>query len=77
MPEESCICPECESEEFVTKPNQYDVLVFEDGDFIIQESLSTNDKEKIYCRECLAEIDVTQSIANKRVTIDSEKGTGK
>lgn len=69
MTEESFVCPECESEEFITEPNQYDVLVFEDGEFVVQKTLSTNDKERIGCRECWAEIDVAQSIANKRVTL--------
>jgi len=63
------ICPECESEEFITEPNQYDVLVFEEDDFIVQKSVSTNDKEKIYCRECWSKINVAESIANKRVTL--------
>jgi RNA polymerase subunit RPABC4/transcription elongation factor Spt4 len=39
MSEENFVCPECESEEFITEPNQYDVLVFEEDDFVIQ----TND----------------------------------
>lgn len=69
MPEENYVCPECESEEFITEPNQYDVLVFEDDDFVIQKTLSTNDKEIYYCRECLTEVDVAQSIASKRVIL--------
>jgi RNA polymerase subunit RPABC4/transcription elongation factor Spt4 len=69
MPEENYVCPECESEEFITEPNQYDVLVFEDNKFIIQKTLSTNDKEKIICRECWTEVDIAQSIANKRVIL--------
>ena len=62
-------CPECDSEEFVSEPNQYDILTFERRGFVIQEAVSTNDKEKIYCRECGTEIDVDKSLANKRVTI--------
>ena len=63
------ICPECESEEFVSVPNQYDILTFADDDFVVRETASTNDKEKIHCRECATEIDVKESIANKGVTL--------
>jgi len=72
MSEENFVCPECESEEFITEPNQYDVLVFEEDDFVIQKTLSTNDKERLFCRECWAEIDITQSIADKRVMLLTE-----
>lgn len=63
------ICPECDSEEFVSVPNQYDILTFADDDFVVRETAPTNDKEKIYCRECGTEINVEESLANKRVTL--------
>ena len=63
------ICPECDSEKFITEPNQYDVLIFGKGDFVIKKTFSTNDKEKIACRECWSEVDVEESNREKRVIL--------
>lgn len=48
-------CPNCGCAEFVTEPNQYDVLTFEDGDFSIVRSESI-DGAKIFCRDCGKEV---------------------
>lgn len=69
MSEENFVCPECESEEFITEPNQSDVLVFEENKFVIQKTLSTNDKERIACRECWSEIDIEESTRNKKIVL--------
>ena len=49
-------CPNCGSNEFITAPNQYDVLTFRNGNF---KTLSVQqvDVFKIYCRECSEEIE--------------------
>ncbi len=48
-------CPNCGCEEFVSEPNQYDVLTFADGDFRVCRSEKI-DGEKIFCRECGKEV---------------------
>lgn len=53
-------CPECGSNEFVTTPNQYDVLVFGANGFEVQTTEQTDDY-KIFCRECSTEIDIMAS----------------
>ena len=59
-------CPECESEEFITQPNRYDVLTFEESEFVSSYSHFV-DEYKIYCRECSEEINVETSEKEKRV----------
>ena len=54
-------CPKCNSNEFVTEPNQYDILIFAENGFEIQETEQTNDY-KVFCRECFVEIDMIKSI---------------
>lgn len=61
-------CPNCGSLEFVTDPNQYDVLKFNSGHFEI-ESSEFCDEFKLFCRECSVEINEKASeIKNKVVT---------
>lgn len=48
-------CPKCGEGEFVSEPNQYDVLVFSDGQLQINHTESF-DYFKIFCRECGVEI---------------------
>ncbi len=55
-----CTCPECGSSEFITEPNQYDVLIFTKDGFKVQSS-KTIEECKIFCRECSKEIDVLNS----------------
>lgn len=50
-------CLNCGCEEFVSEPNQYDVMIFRDGEFKIIRS-EYMDSEKIFCRECGKEVDV-------------------
>ncbi|MGI8467181.1 MAG: hypothetical protein ACR2N3_01890 [Pyrinomonadaceae bacterium] len=61
-------CPECDSDEFISEPNRYDVFQFEDGDFEIIDSHFI-DEFKTFCRECSEEIDVQLSIQKKRVML--------
>lgn len=53
----NCRCPECGSNEFITEPNRYDVLVFTKDGFKVQSTKAIEDY-KIFCRECSKEIDV-------------------
>jgi len=64
----SC-CPKCGSEEFITEPNQYDVLFFEAGQFDIRRSESFDDYCKIFCRECGGEVNDDKSNQAKRVIL--------
>jgi len=52
-------CTKCNSEEFVTEPNQYDILRFVNGKFEVIRSEFTDEECKIFCRECGAEINNT------------------
>ena len=54
-------CPKCGSDEFVTEPNQYDVLSFTDRGWQI-EAMYEVDGFKTFCKKCLAEIDMEKSI---------------
>jgi hypothetical protein len=45
-------CKKSNFEYFVTLPNRYDILRIIDGKFRIVKSEFSNDKEKIFCREC-------------------------
>lgn len=61
-------CPKCGSLEFITEPNQYDVLKFNNGHFETK-GLEFCDEFKLFCRECSAEINEKASeIKNKVVT---------
>ncbi len=62
------ICPECDSEEFISEPNRYDIFQFEDNDFIVVNTHFI-DEFKTFCRECSEEIDVEFSIQNKKVVL--------
>ena len=53
-------CPNCGSEEFISEPNQYDVIVFTKDGFETQ-STETIEEYKIYCRECSKEVDISNS----------------
>jgi ribosomal protein S27AE len=53
-------CPNCGSSEFITEPNQYDILEFSKNGF---ETITTEvvDDSKIFCRECGKEVDILKS----------------
>lgn len=62
------ICPNCYSEEFISSPNQYDILVFEDGNFSILKS-EFIDEVTIYCRGCGETIDYDASMKTGKIII--------
>ena len=57
---QKCKCPNCGLIEFITEPNQYDVLEFSKNVF---ETITTEtiDDYKIFCRECGKEVDILKS----------------
>jgi hypothetical protein len=63
-------CPNCNSEEFITEPNQYDVLAFGKQGFITQ-STEQIDEFKIFCRLCSREVDTLKS--DKKIVLKKEK----
>ncbi len=65
-------CPNCGSEEFVTEPNQYDMLYFENGEFRISHTEFV-DVYAIRCRGCGGDIDEEKSIERKRVVLKKLK----
>ena len=62
-------CPKCGSEEFITHPNQYDCLIFVNGQFKVEKSEFINEKERFFCRQCSAEIDEKASIEDKKIVL--------
>ena len=50
-------CQYCGSLEFMTEPNQYDVLTLEEGKFIVKSTEQIDDY-KVFCRECGKEVDL-------------------
>ncbi|OIO45910.1 hypothetical protein COX24_00115 [bacterium (Candidatus Gribaldobacteria) CG23_combo_of_CG06-09_8_20_14_all_37_87_8] len=48
-------CSKCGAGEFITTPNQYDVLTFSKGKFEIVGTELINDF-KVFCRGCSAEV---------------------
>jgi DNA-directed RNA polymerase subunit RPC12/RpoP len=59
-------CPNCGAIEFVTEPNQYDILVFTQNGFETQIAAQIDDY-KVFCRECSAEIDIVKS--DKKIVV--------
>ncbi len=62
------VCPECDSEEFISEPNQYEVYEFSEGDFVATDSHFI-DEYKIYCRECSSEVNVEESNQRKNIVL--------
>jgi predicted nucleic-acid-binding Zn-ribbon protein len=62
-------CPKCGSAEFITQPNRYDCLRIVNGKFQVENSEFINEKERIFCRECGAEIDEEILLQNKKVIL--------
>jgi predicted nucleic-acid-binding Zn-ribbon protein len=54
-------CPECGANEFVTEPNQYDILVLTKKGFEVQ-STEQIDGCKVFCRKCSSEINLLKSV---------------
>lgn len=49
-------CPKCGEGEFITEPNQYDILTVSDGKLQVDHT-ETIDDFKIFCRECGVEVE--------------------
>ena len=62
-------CPNCNSEEFITKPNHYDILKFGNKKFDVIKSEFAEDKYKIFCRECGYEVDEKSSMENNKIIL--------
>jgi hypothetical protein len=62
-------CPKCGSVEFITQPNRYDCLRIINGNFQVEKSEFTAEEERIFCRECGAEIDEEASLQNKKIVL--------
>ena len=72
MKREDLKCPKCNSDGFITMPNRYNILKFVDGKFEVEKSEFTNEKERIFCRDCSIEIDETTSLRNKKVVLKNK-----
>lgn len=70
-------CPKCGSDEFITKPNRYNVLRFIGGDFQVDKTEIINHECRIFCRECGAEVDVDASIKNREVALKDTRASAK
>jgi len=68
MNENNC-CPNCGSERFITEPNQYDVINFENGNFNVIRSESTDDQYEVFCEECNEEIDFNGSLDKGQIIL--------
>jgi len=67
----SCQCPRCGSEEFISEANRYDCLRFVNGGLRIEKSEFTNAEERIRCRQCGADIDLTATLMQKRIVLSN------
>ena len=54
MTTEKYLCENCGNNEFVTKPNHFDLFSAEDGKLIFQESMLVEDdsQTELFCFEC-------------------------
>jgi len=62
-------CPKCGSIEFITQPNRYDCLSILNGQFQVEKSEFIDEKERIFSRECGAEIDEKALLQNEKVVL--------
>ncbi|MBI3159577.1 MAG: hypothetical protein HYZ26_08280 [Chloroflexi bacterium] len=62
------ICPACGSDEFVSTPNRYDVLAFEESKFEVVDSHFT-DEETVTCRECGEVVDIEESERQGKIVL--------
>jgi len=70
-------CPKCGSDEFITKPNRYNVLRFIGGSFQVDKTEIINDEYRIFCRECSAEVDVDTCAKNGRVVLKDTRASAR
>lgn len=68
MPSRKNRCPNCDSPEFISELNRYDVYEFQNDDFEVTNN-NYLDEFKTFCRDCQEKIDVSASIENKRMTL--------
>lgn len=73
MSENEGRCPNCNSERFITEPNQYDVISFESGNFNVIRSESTDDGYKVFCEECYEEIDFNESLKQGKIILKANE----
>lgn len=66
-------CPKCGSEEFAAQPNRYDYLRFVNGHSQVEKSEFINEKVRVFCRGCGAEVDEEASVQNKEVVLSVTK----
>jgi hypothetical protein len=59
-------CPFCDSDEFISEPNKYDIFNFLNGSFEIIK-VEQIESFKIFCRECGKEIDLKKSEENRKI----------
>ncbi len=52
-------CQYCGSLEFITEPNQYDILTLEEGKFVVKSTEQIDDY-KVFCRGCGKEVDLSK-----------------
>lgn len=71
--ENSNQCPKCGSTEFLTEPNQYDVISFVNGNFNVIRSESTDDEYKVFCQECYEEIDFNGSLDKGKIILKTNE----
>lgn len=45
-------CNACGSQEFVTKPNRYDIYEVINNKLVLSKSVFIEDEIKLFCREC-------------------------
>jgi len=64
------LCPSCGASEFITEPNQYEVLTFTDKGFQVLHNEYMYDY-RIFCRECSAEVEEVQQSAQVVLKNDS------
>jgi len=66
-------CPNCNSERFITEPNQYDVISFENGNFNVIRSESTDDEYRVFCENCNEEIDFNGSLDKGKIILKTNE----
>lgn len=54
-------CPNCGCDEFVSEPNQYDIMLFNGKEFEIHSSELMYDDGKVFCRDCSALVGVNET----------------
>ncbi|WP_462137149.1 hypothetical protein [Candidatus Mycalebacterium sp.] len=54
-------CPECGGKEFISQPDSYSVYEADGNKLRFVSTELANDEDKLYCRDCSAELD-TESV---------------